>query len=125
MSFPGPSNVSICPVKVFTARFDNVSYGNATITSRAAIRRPLENMEVYNYPHRQTENLHDTKASREPGTLRSVQSSSEFTKNLCAMRAVKNEREVWREQEGQTLQKKKVSNRKHRPIKPVKLNSPN
>ena len=55
------------------SRFYNVSYGNATITRRAAIRRPLENLEVYNYPHRRTENLHDTKTSRVPGTLRSLQ----------------------------------------------------
>ena len=60
--------------------FYYVSYGNATITRRGAIRRPLENLEVYNYPHRQTENLHDTKTSREPETLRSLQSSSESTK---------------------------------------------
>ena len=83
MSFPGPSNVSkwaLCKLKVFTARFYYVSYGNATITRRAAIRRPLENLEVYNYPHRQTENIHDTKTNREPETLRSLHSSSEFTK---------------------------------------------
>ena len=44
------------------------------------MRRPLDNLEVYNYPHLQTENLHDTKTSREPETLRTLQSSSEFTK---------------------------------------------
>ena len=63
-----------------TARFYYVSYGNATIARRAAIRRPLENLEAYNYPHQQTKNLHDTKTSRELETLRSLQSSSEFTK---------------------------------------------
>ena len=36
--------------------------------------------QPFNYPHRQTENLHDTKTSREPETLWSLQSSSEFTK---------------------------------------------
>ena len=77
MSSPGPSNISkwpLCKLKVFTARFYFVSYGNATITHRAAIRRSLENLEVYNYPHRQTENLHDMKTSREPETFPSLQS---------------------------------------------------
>ena len=85
MSFPGPSNDTKWPLwklKVFMARFYYVSYGNATITRRTAIiRRPLENLEEYNHPHWETENLHDTKTSREPETLRSLQSSSEFTKS--------------------------------------------
>ena len=37
-----------------------------------AIKRPLENLEPYNYPHRQTENLYDTKTSRELERLRSL-----------------------------------------------------
>ena len=41
---------------MFTARFYYVSHDNTTITCRAAMKRPLENLEVYNYPHRQTEN---------------------------------------------------------------------
>ena len=32
------------------------------------MKRPLENLEVHNYPHRQTENLYDTKTSRELGS---------------------------------------------------------
>ncbi|MCV6631641.1 MAG: hypothetical protein OIF50_17475, partial [Flavobacteriaceae bacterium] len=65
---------------LLTARFYYVSYGNATITHKAATRRPLENLEVYNYLHWQIENLHDTKTSGDPETLQSLQSSSEFTK---------------------------------------------
>ena len=30
-----------------------------------AMKRPLENLELYNYSHRQTENLYDMKTSRE------------------------------------------------------------
>ena len=37
------------------------------------MKRPLENLEVYNYPHRQTENLYDTKTSRELECLRWLQ----------------------------------------------------
>ena len=37
-----------------------------------AIKRPLENLEPYNYPHRQTENVYDTKTSRELERLRSL-----------------------------------------------------
>ena len=51
-------------LKVFTARFYYVSHDNAT-TCRAAMKRPLENLEVHNYPHWQTENLYDTKTSQE------------------------------------------------------------
>ncbi|MCV6630749.1 MAG: hypothetical protein OIF50_12930, partial [Flavobacteriaceae bacterium] len=60
-------------LKVFTARFYYVSHDNATTTCRAAMKRPLENLEVYNYPHRQTEDLYDTKTSRELQCLRSLQ----------------------------------------------------
>ena len=37
------------------------------------MKRALENLELYNHPHRQTENLHDTKISRERECLRSLQ----------------------------------------------------
>ena len=51
----------------------SVSIMLATATSQSpAIKRPLENLEPYNYPHRQTENLYDTKTSRELERLRSL-----------------------------------------------------
>ena len=37
-----------------------------------SMKRPLENLEPYNYPHRQTENVYDTKTSRELEHLRSL-----------------------------------------------------
>ena len=37
-----------------------------------AIKRHLENLETYNYPHRQTENVYHTKTSRELERLRSL-----------------------------------------------------
>ena len=37
-----------------------------------AMKRLLENLEPYNYPHRQTENLYDTKTSRGLERLRSL-----------------------------------------------------
>ena len=37
-----------------------------------AMKRPLENLEPYNYPHRQTENVYDTKTSRELERLQSL-----------------------------------------------------
>ena len=37
-----------------------------------AMKRPLENLEPYNYPHRQTENVYHTKTSRELERLRSL-----------------------------------------------------
>ena len=43
------------------ARFYYVSHGNAATTFGAAMKRPSENLELYNYPVRQTENVHDTK----------------------------------------------------------------
>ena len=50
-----------------------VSIMLATATPQSpAIKRPLENLEPYNYPHRQTENLYDTKTSRELERLRSL-----------------------------------------------------
>ena len=43
-----------------------VSIMLATATPQSpAMKRPLENLELYNYPHRQTKNLYDTKTSRE------------------------------------------------------------
>ena len=51
----------------------SVSIMLATATPQSpAIKRPLENLEPYNYPHRQTENLYDTKTSRELERLRSL-----------------------------------------------------
>ena len=35
---------------MFRARFYYVSHDNATTTCRAAMKIPLENLEVYNYP---------------------------------------------------------------------------
>ena len=49
-------------LKVFTARFYYVSHGNATTTLGAAMKKLSENLELYNYPLRQSENVHDTKA---------------------------------------------------------------
>ena len=50
-----------------------VSIMLATATPQSsAMKRPLENMELYNYPHRQTENLYNTKTSRELERLRSL-----------------------------------------------------
>ena len=57
-----------------------ISHANATATRGAATKRPLKNLELCNYPLRQNENIHDTKTSQEPVTLRSLQSSSEFGK---------------------------------------------
>ena len=37
-----------------------------------AMKRPLENLEPYNYPHRETENVYHTKTSRELERLRSL-----------------------------------------------------
>ena len=37
-----------------------------------AMKRPLESLEPYNYPHQQTENLYDTKTRRELEPLRSL-----------------------------------------------------
>ena len=37
-----------------------------------AMKRPLDNLEPYNYPNRQTENVFDTKTSRELERLRSL-----------------------------------------------------
>ena len=50
-----------------------VSIMLATATPQSpAMKRLLENLEPYNYPHRQTENLYDTKTSRELERLRSL-----------------------------------------------------
>ena len=50
-----------------------VSIMLATATPQSpAMKRPLENLEPYNYPHRQTENVYDTKTSRELERLRSL-----------------------------------------------------
>ena len=50
-----------------------VSIMLATATPQSpAMKRPFENLEPYNYPHRQTENLHDTKTSLELERLRSL-----------------------------------------------------
>ena len=50
-----------------------VSIMLATATPQSpAVKRPLENLEPYNYPHRQTKNLYDTKTSRELERLRSL-----------------------------------------------------
>ena len=57
-----------------------VSHGNATATHGVAMKRPLQNLELHNYPLHQTGNINDTKTSREPETLRSLQASSEFRK---------------------------------------------
>ena len=57
-----------------------ISLGNATATHGAASKRPLKNLELYNYPLHQNENIHDMKTSQEPVTLRSLQFSSEFGK---------------------------------------------
>ena len=57
-----------------------ISHVNATATRGAAMKRPLKNLELYNYPLCQNENIHDTKTRQEPVTLQSLQSSSEFGK---------------------------------------------
>ena len=50
-----------------------VSIMLATATPQSpAMKRPLESLEPYNYPHRQTENVYDTKTSRELERLRSL-----------------------------------------------------
>ena len=50
-----------------------VSIMLATATPQSpAMKRPLENLEPYNYPHRQTENVYHTKRSRELERLRSL-----------------------------------------------------
>ena len=50
-----------------------VSIMLATATPQSpAMKRPLENLEPYNYPHRQTENVYDTKTSRGLERLRSL-----------------------------------------------------
>ena len=55
-----------------------VSIMLATETPQSpAMERPFENLEPYNYPHPQTENLYDTKTSRELERLRSLMSSSD------------------------------------------------
>ena len=57
------SSKSLRPVSIMLAR--------ATPQS-PAMKRPLENLEPYNYPHRQTENVYHTKTSRELERLRSL-----------------------------------------------------
>ena len=50
-----------------------VSIMLATATPQSpAMKRPLENLEPYDYPHRQTENVYHTKTSRELERLRSL-----------------------------------------------------
>ena len=50
-----------------------VSIMLATATPQSpAMKRPLENLEPYNYPHQQTENVYNTKTSRELERLRSL-----------------------------------------------------
>ena len=50
-----------------------VSIMLATATPQPpALKRPLENLEPYNHPHRQTENVYHTKTSRELERLRSL-----------------------------------------------------
>ncbi|MCV6628656.1 MAG: hypothetical protein OIF50_02230, partial [Flavobacteriaceae bacterium] len=56
-------------LKVFTACFYYVSHGNGLITCYEGTFRELE---LYNYPHWQTENLWDTKTSQELERLRSL-----------------------------------------------------
>ena len=48
-------------LKVFTACFYYVSHGNTTTTLGAVMKTPSENLELYNYLLRQTENVHDMK----------------------------------------------------------------
>ena len=70
------------------------------------MKRPLENLEVRNYPHRQTENLYDTKTSRELGSLIIARIWENVLKS-CAMKAKKRkERKEWRELNGKQCKKK-------------------
>ena len=49
----------------------SIMLATATLQS-PAMKRPLENLELYNYSHGQTENFNDTKTSRDPESLQSL-----------------------------------------------------
>ena len=118
MSFPGPFNVSKWPLwklMAFTVRFYYVSYGNSTITRRGAIRRPLENLEVYNYLHRQTFTIRKQAKSRRPFDLCSLVLNLRKCFKVVCNEGCKKMSGKYGENKTQTLQKKKVSNTKHRP----------
>ena len=58
------------------------------------MKRPLKNLEVYNYPHRQTENLYRLRKQAESWSVfdRCKSSSDRIWENVlksCAMRAKK------------------------------------
>ena len=77
------------------------------------MKRPLENLELYNFSHGQTENFNDTKTSREPERLRSLHVGSDIIKEnvlkSCAMRAKKKKAERMERTNWQTVQKKSTA----------------
>ena len=72
------------------------------------MKGPFENLELYNYPHWQTENLYDTKTSQELECLCCMSSSDRIEENVlksCAMWAKKKEPKAWRELIGKHCKK--------------------